>query len=93
MQDEVIVDSAEDDACSLEPTAGPCRALLPRYYFDGQDGKCKKFLYGGCSGNTNNFMTEIECMERCGVVQEERNQEVFRKSIKKAPHKSHNRFS
>ena len=61
----------EDNPCELEPTAGPCRALLPRYYFDSRDGTCKKFLYGGCSGNTNNFMTEVACMDKCGPSDQE----------------------
>ena len=63
---ETAESTEEENPCEVEPSAGPCRALLPRYYFDRQEGTCKKFLYGGCSGNTNNFMTEVECMDRCG---------------------------
>ncbi len=55
----------EKDACEIEPDAGPCRAALPRFYFDSSDGACKKFFYGGCAGNGNNFVTEDECRERC----------------------------
>ena len=28
--------------------------------------RCKLFVYGGCKGNGNNFLTEIQCLQRCG---------------------------
>lgn len=56
----------EEDPCRVAPDAGPCLEQLPRYFFDRSDSACKKFLYGGCAGNTNNFLTEGECAARCG---------------------------
>ncbi len=38
---------------------------MPRYYFSKSDGTCKRFLYGGCAGNANNFLTEDACQSRC----------------------------
>lgn len=43
---------------------GPCRAIMPRFYFNGD--KCESFIYGGCEGNGNNFKTIEECQQRCG---------------------------
>ena len=28
--------------------------------------RCKLFVYGGCKGNGNNFLSEIQCLQRCG---------------------------
>ncbi len=28
--------------------------------------RCKLFVYGGCKGNQNNFISEIDCVRRCG---------------------------
>ena len=39
---------------------------MPRYYFDKNDKRCKTFLYGGCDGNRNNFMSERDCFAACG---------------------------
>jgi len=42
---------------------GPCRARFPRWSVD--DGVCKKFVYGGCDGNDNNFRSVAECEGQC----------------------------
>ena len=41
---------------------------MPRFYYDRGDETCKKFLYGGCAGNTNNFLTAAECENRCSAA-------------------------
>ncbi|XP_055939178.1 WAP four-disulfide core domain protein 8-like [Argiope bruennichi] len=51
--------------CNLPPETGPCKGYLPRYYYDPTTNDCKKFIYGGCGGNKNNFETEEECYEKC----------------------------
>ncbi len=62
------VDEQLGNPCSLQPSAGPCTRHVPRFYYDQADGGvCKKFFYGGCAGNGNNFITEQKCMEMCGV--------------------------
>ena len=38
---------------------------FPRWYFNSTLNKCKKFTYGGCQKNGNNFVTMKECEERC----------------------------
>ncbi|XP_056610738.1 tissue factor pathway inhibitor a isoform X1 [Triplophysa dalaica] len=51
--------------CHLEDEPGPCRGLVPRYYFDSKSQECILFFYGGCFGNANNFKTIKECQARC----------------------------
>uniref|UniRef100_A0A671T6B4 Tissue factor pathway inhibitor n=1 Tax=Sinocyclocheilus anshuiensis TaxID=1608454 RepID=A0A671T6B4_9TELE len=48
--------------CHLEDEPGPCRGLVPRYYFDYKSQECKRFFYGGCFGNANNFKTIKESL-------------------------------
>ncbi len=50
--------------CTLKPEVGPCRAAVPRYYFDQTDRKCKEFIWGGCGGVVP-FETLQECLD-CG---------------------------
>ena len=51
--------------CLSAPNKGPCKARNPRFYFDHEDNKCKKFIYGGCKGNKNNYQTKDDCIETC----------------------------
>lgn len=51
--------------CSMEAMTGPCRAVMPRWYFDLNKKKCIRFIYGGCGGNRNNFESEDYCMAVC----------------------------
>ncbi|XP_076468072.1 uncharacterized protein LOC143298925 [Babylonia areolata] len=51
--------------CSLPVVVGPCKAMIPRYYFDTADMECRPFDYGGCLGNDNNFETFDACQRAC----------------------------
>ena len=42
-----------------------CRAAMKRFYFNAQTQSCESFIYGGCGGNGNNYMSESECMLNC----------------------------
>ena len=33
----------DDDACQMEPDAGPCEAIKPRFFFDPESRTCLKF--------------------------------------------------
>ena len=37
---------------------------LSRFY-DEKTGECQEFYFGGCRGNSNNFMKKIDCEVRC----------------------------
>ncbi len=60
------------DRCDLPKDAGPCLAYMPRWYFDLENSRCKQFIYGGCQGNKNRFMTQEDCRVSCntGAVEE-----------------------
>jgi hypothetical protein len=53
------------NVCNLPRKPGPCKGAFPRYYFDIKSGKCKKFIYGGCQGNGNNFVSKSVCEKSC----------------------------
>ncbi|TRY89854.1 hypothetical protein DNTS_024919 [Danionella cerebrum] len=48
------------DHCHYPFSVGKCRASFPRFYYDITDQTCKVFIYGGCSGNDNNFSSKEE---------------------------------
>ncbi|XP_038622782.1 kunitz-type protease inhibitor 2 [Tachyglossus aculeatus] len=54
-----------DDRCGASAVIGPCRAAFPRWYFDTQKDTCVAFIYGGCRGNRNNYLTQHDCMATC----------------------------
>ncbi|XP_051872416.1 tissue factor pathway inhibitor 2 isoform X2 [Pristis pectinata] len=54
------------DVCSEPADTGPCKAFFPRYYYNVKTQKCEKFIYGGCFGNENNFLSESDCIAHCG---------------------------
>lgn len=54
-----------DDICSLPAEIGPCHARFSRYYFDAARNRCRRFFYGGCGGNANNFNRKSECKVAC----------------------------
>ncbi|CAI9537709.1 unnamed protein product [Staurois parvus] len=44
---------------------GPCHRALQRYYYNRFKGTCEPFIYGGCQGNENNFLTVEACENTC----------------------------
>jgi hypothetical protein len=53
------------DGCNLVPDAGPCEALVTKYYFDKDLNRCQSFTWGGCDGVVP-FQTLEECRACCG---------------------------
>ncbi|KAL7848789.1 hypothetical protein SRHO_G00204120 [Serrasalmus rhombeus] len=53
------------EKCQADPDVGLCRASIPRFYY--KSGTCKRFIFGGCRGNKNNYGSEEECMKSCTV--------------------------
>lgn len=56
------------EVCMEESVQGPCTGHFNRYYFESSKMMCVPFVYGGCRGNKNNFLTVAECDNVCGVV-------------------------
>nr|VZI50020.1 unnamed protein product [Spirometra erinaceieuropaei] len=54
-------EEASVDICNIPIKKGRCRARLERYGYNSETGKCKKFIFGGCDENENNFHSKKEC--------------------------------
>uniref|UniRef100_A0A452UVN4 Kunitz-type protease inhibitor 2 n=1 Tax=Ursus maritimus TaxID=29073 RepID=A0A452UVN4_URSMA len=54
--------------CQVPKIVGRCRASFPRWWYNVTDGSCQQFVYGGCEGNKNNYLTKEECLEKCAGV-------------------------
>ena|SRR6218665_1216373 len=60
--------AASNGVCFLPADSGPCNDQYDlRWYHDLRTGSCRQFMYGGCGGNTNNFLTKSKCVEACNV--------------------------
>ncbi|XP_076769175.1 tissue factor pathway inhibitor 2 isoform X2 [Arvicanthis niloticus] len=57
------------ETCLLPLDKGPCQAVIPRFYYDRNQQKCRRFKYGGCLGNANNFHSRELCDHTCGNIQ------------------------
>ncbi|XP_013911871.1 PREDICTED: kunitz-type protease inhibitor 2 [Thamnophis sirtalis] len=51
--------------CAAPRLVGRCRASFLRWYFDLESQTCKRFTYGGCHGNKNNYLSEQACWSQC----------------------------
>ncbi len=51
--------------CALKPDTGPCDQKIQRWYFNAKKKKCEQFIYGGCKGNLNRFITAETCKKTC----------------------------
>ena len=38
---------------------------LPRWGYDKESHMCVQFVFGGCGGNFNNFLTLSDCRQTC----------------------------
>ncbi|XP_076354138.1 papilin-like [Tachypleus tridentatus] len=53
------------DTCAQPFDKGPCRGFFPQWYYDSRNNICKRFIFGGCEGNSNRFSDQRECELRC----------------------------
>ncbi|XP_069861927.1 kunitz-type protease inhibitor 1 [Dipodomys merriami] len=65
----VLSPKQTEDYCLASNKVGRCRGSFPRWYYDPTEQICKRFIYGGCLGNKNNYLREEECMLACRDVQ------------------------
>lgn len=54
-------------SCSLPVVLGfrVCANGQPRWYYDSYQKRCRWFMYNGCHGNWNNFISEKACRSTC----------------------------
>lgn len=62
---EPIVQTSSLPLCLQPKVVGHCREALPMFFYDATTGKCTRFIYGGCKGNDNRFVTEEACKLAC----------------------------
>ncbi|MBN3319092.1 SPIT2 inhibitor, partial [Atractosteus spatula] len=55
------------EKCEAPLKVGLCRASIPRYFYNKTTHTCQMFIYGGCHGNQNNYLSEEECLASCRV--------------------------
>ncbi|XP_077521556.1 proteoglycan-like sulfated glycoprotein papilin isoform X3 [Amblyomma americanum] len=53
------------DACQLPKVVGPCDGQYEHWYFDASTRTCESFMYGGCLGNNNRFVSKDLCEQTC----------------------------
>ncbi|XP_078536611.1 tissue factor pathway inhibitor isoform X2 [Lissotriton helveticus] len=51
--------------CQKPIDKGNCKANERRFYYHSYLRKCLPFLYSGCGGNENNFMSKKSCIKTC----------------------------
>ncbi|KAJ8300214.1 LOW QUALITY PROTEIN: hypothetical protein KUTeg_021733 [Tegillarca granosa] len=54
-----------EDRCKLKLDVGPCRNRILHYFYNTTSEKCESFMYGGCGGNDNRFISESQCKDIC----------------------------
>ncbi|RVE57071.1 hypothetical protein OJAV_G00212720 [Oryzias javanicus] len=71
----VLTPEQSEHRCLAPKKVGRCRGSFPRWYYNAASQKCEKFLFGGCRGNQNNYLTEEECTKACNGTEERNNSE------------------
>ncbi|KAM6961308.1 kunitz-type protease inhibitor 1a [Aplochiton taeniatus] len=61
----VLTPEESDHHCMAAMKVGPCRSSFPRWHYNGASSKCEKFVFGGCKGNLNNYLSIEECSKVC----------------------------
>ena len=54
-----------NNKCKQQADVGPCRAQIPRYFYNKETNNCELFIFGGCNPNQNNFESYEICMKTC----------------------------
>ncbi|XP_026326129.1 kappaPI-actitoxin-Avd3e-like [Hyposmocoma kahamanoa] len=58
--------------CHEKPVRGDCWGRELRWAYDPYWQDCYRFLWGGCGGNKNTFITYAVCREICGRGSQQR---------------------
>ena len=63
--DVAVVQPDSGDRCTLPAVSGTCTMNVERWFYDSSSDQCRTFVYGGCDGNRNRFMTQELCESAC----------------------------
>lgn len=59
------ISNENKNPCMQPKEVGNCKGSFNRFYFDAESRKCMPFVYGGCNGNENNFISLEFCKFKC----------------------------
>lgn len=65
----ILILVSSPNKCLLPRVVGPCRAAFRRYFYNSDTKSCEPFIYGGCAGNANNFISFVDCQRECNSEQ------------------------
>ncbi|CAH1796170.1 unnamed protein product, partial [Owenia fusiformis] len=78
---EFALYDTREDQCSMQPNYGNCKGRFLKWYYDHDDNECKEFIFSGCGGNSNMFLSLEDCADTCLITEQESNDDVFDDSI------------
>jgi len=58
-------DCKSSSVCRQDKEIGPCRGSFRRWFYNSNTATCEEFFFGGCRGNSNNFMKAEDCEKIC----------------------------
>ncbi|ROL45126.1 Kunitz-type protease inhibitor 1 [Anabarilius grahami] len=61
----VLTPEQSERHCLTPKKEGPCRGSFPRWHYNAASSKCERFFFGGCKENSNNYLSEQECLNAC----------------------------
>nr|XP_057933611.1 collagen alpha-1(VII) chain isoform X2 [Doryrhamphus excisus] len=53
------------ERCLEAMSEGTCSDYALLWYFHADSGECRPFVYGGCGGNRNRFLSKLDCHNWC----------------------------
>jgi hypothetical protein len=62
---EECVSPRDSSACFLQKNVGSCQGQYNEWYFDQERNFCSPFVYSGCLGNSNRFISKNDCEDMC----------------------------
>ncbi|XP_033847424.1 tissue factor pathway inhibitor 2 [Periophthalmus magnuspinnatus] len=65
---------------------GTCSASIPRFYYNPKSQMCEQFLYSGCGGSSNNFVSRQSCMDVCVPAKAGHKKHLVQRKVRRMGH-------